>query len=118
MFNVQRAIFQLYSGQEKKLNATGLETRKGDGYLASATGLLWTTHHEHNAHSELLHWVLKRAKRVAISQHGTSVLFTSHPKDRLVVDLYIIPHNRRMPLQAEEALGPISIPRGSPLLED
>jgi hypothetical protein len=32
-FNVQRAIFQLYSGREhlKKLNATGLETRKGDG---------------------------------------------------------------------------------------
>ena len=24
-----------------------------------------------------------------------------------------IPHNRRTPLQAEEALGPISIPRGS-----
>jgi hypothetical protein len=32
MFNVQRAIFQLYSGREKKLNATGLETRKDDGY--------------------------------------------------------------------------------------
>jgi hypothetical protein len=53
MFNVQRAIFQLYSGQEhvynksicrmktgdgyknknkkNKLNATGLETRKSDG---------------------------------------------------------------------------------------
>jgi hypothetical protein len=33
-----------------------------------------------------------------------------------------IPHNRRTPLQGEEALGPISIPRGSrgvdPLLED
>jgi hypothetical protein len=28
------------------------------------------------------------------------------------VNLYI-PHNRRMPLQAEEALGPISIPQGS-----
>ena len=49
---------------------------------------------------------------MAISQHGTSVLFTSHPKDGMVVNLYI-PHNRRMPLQAEEALGPISIPRGS-----
>jgi hypothetical protein len=36
----------------------------------------------------------------------------SHPKDGLVVNLYI-PHNRRTPLQAEEALGPISIPRGS-----
>ena len=35
----------------------------------------------------------------------------SHPQDGLVVYLYI-PHNRRMPLQAEEALGPISIPRG------
>ena len=26
---------------------------------------------------------------MAISQHGTSVLFTSHPKDGLVVNLYI-----------------------------
>jgi hypothetical protein len=50
---------------------------------------------------------------VAISQHGTSVLLTSHPNDGLVVNLYI-PHNRRMPLQAEEALGPISIPPGFP----
>jgi hypothetical protein len=32
--------------------------------------------------------------------------------DGLVVNAYI-PHNRRTPLQAEEALGPISIPRGS-----
>jgi hypothetical protein len=40
---------------------------------------------------------------VAISQHGTSVLFTSHPQDGLVVNFYI-PHNRRTPLQAEEAL--------------
>ena len=32
MLNVQRAIFQLYSGREKKINATGLETKKGDGY--------------------------------------------------------------------------------------
>jgi len=30
MFNVQRAIVQLYSGRENNLNATGLETRKGD----------------------------------------------------------------------------------------
>jgi hypothetical protein len=52
------------------------------------------------------------AERVAISQHGTSVLFTSQPQDGLVVNLYI-PHNRRTPLQAEEVLGPISIPRGS-----
>jgi hypothetical protein len=29
---------------------------------------------------------------VAISQHGTSVLFTSHPQDGLVVNFYI-PHN-------------------------
>jgi len=49
---------------------------------------------------------------VAISQHGTSILFTSHPKDGLVMNSYI-PHNRRTPLQAEEALDPISIPRGS-----
>jgi hypothetical protein len=41
-------------------------------------------------------------------QHGTSVLFTSHPQDGLVVNSYI-PHNRQTPLQAEEALGPISI---------
>ena len=34
------------------------------------------------------------------------------PKDGLVVNLYI-PHNRRTPLQAEEALGPISMHRGS-----
>jgi hypothetical protein len=26
--------------------------------FASATGLSWTTHHEHNAHNELLHCVL------------------------------------------------------------
>ena len=26
--------------------------------FASATGLLWTTRHEHNAHNELLLWVL------------------------------------------------------------
>jgi hypothetical protein len=51
-------------------------------------------------------------KSVAISQHGTSVLFTSHTKDGLVVNLYI-PHNQLTPLQAEEALGPISIPQGS-----
>jgi hypothetical protein len=57
-------------------------------------------------------WVLLRAERVAISLHGTLVLFTSHPQDRLVVNLYI-PHNQRTPLHAEEALGPISIPRGS-----
>jgi hypothetical protein len=30
----------------------------------------------------------------------------------MVVNFYIT-HNRRTPLQAEEALGPISIPRGS-----
>jgi hypothetical protein len=47
-----------------------------------------------------------------MDQHGTSVLFTSHPKDGLVVTLYL-PHNRRTPLQPEEALSPISIPRGS-----
>jgi hypothetical protein len=41
-------------------------------------------------------------ERVAISQHGTSVLFTSHSKDGLVVNLDI-PHNRRTSLQAEEA---------------
>ena len=47
MFNVQRPIFQLYSGRTrtlKNLNATGLETRKGvwvgTDNLASATGLI------------------------------------------------------------------------------
>jgi hypothetical protein len=40
------------------------------------------------------------------------VLFMSHPKDGLVVNLYIL-HNRQTPLQAEEALGPISIHRVS-----
>jgi 3-methyladenine DNA glycosylase AlkD len=30
----------------------------GTDKLASATGLLWTTHREHNAYNELLHWVL------------------------------------------------------------
>ena len=34
---------------------------------------------------------------------NTGPRFTSHPKDELVVNLYI-PHNRRTPLQAEEAL--------------
>ena len=37
------------------------------------------------------------------------------PQDGLVVNFYI-PHNRRTPLQAEEALGPISIPRGCKIL--
>jgi hypothetical protein len=41
------------------------------------------------------------------SQHYQTTLSWS-----LVVNLYI-PHNRRTPLQAEEALGPIFIPRGS-----
>ena len=66
-----------------------------DDNFASATGLVWTTHHEHNAHNELLHWVLYRAERVAISQHGTSVLFTSHPQDGLVVNLCIPPTDGR-----------------------
>jgi hypothetical protein len=30
----------------------------GTDNFVSATGLLWTTHHEHIAHNELLHWVL------------------------------------------------------------
>ena len=58
---------------------------------------------------ELLHGVLYRAKRVAISQHGTSVLFTSHPRDGLVVNLYI-PHNRRTPLQAKKLSVPFLYP--------
>ena len=65
MFNVQRAIFQLYSGREiKKFKRHGTRNKErrwvGMDNLASATGLLWITHHEHNdyAHNELLHWVL------------------------------------------------------------
>jgi len=81
----------------------------GTDNLASATCLIWTTHHEHYAHNELLHGVLYRAKRVAISQHGTSVLFTSHPRDGLVVNLYI-PHNRRTPLQAKKLSVPFLYP--------
>ena len=40
--------------------------------FASATGLLWTTHHE------LLHWVLQRASH---PQDGLVVNFTSHTTD-------------------------------------
>jgi hypothetical protein len=36
----------------------------------------------------------------------------SHPKDGLVVNLYI-PHNRRMPFEAEEARGLIYPKHGS-----
>ena len=89
----------------------------GTDNLASATGLPRTTHHEHNAHSELPHCGPQRAKRVATSQHRTSAPSTSHPKDGPAVNSHI-PHNRRTPPQAEEALGPIAIPRGLPLLED
>ena len=78
--------------------------------LASATGLLWTMMLILSCYTGFFN--VRSAKRVAISQNGTSVLFASHSKDGLVVNLYI-PHNRRTPLQAEEALGPISIPRGS-----
>jgi hypothetical protein len=37
--------------------------------FASATGLLWITHHEHNAHNELLHWVLALAKLSVPTHH-------------------------------------------------
>ena len=40
------------------------------------------------------------------------IYVSSEGRVALVVNLYI-PHNRRTPLQAEEALGPISIPQGS-----
>ena len=43
-----------------------------------------------------------------VLMHVLYVLFTSHPQDGLVVNFYI-PPSRRTPLQAEEALGPISI---------
>ena len=46
---------------------------------------------------------------MAISQHGTSVLFTSHPKDRLVVNLYI-PHNRRTPFEQKKLSVPFLYP--------
>ena len=74
----------------------------GTENLASATGLLWTT-------VTLGSLTCEEGGNLSTR---TSVLFTSHPKDRLVVNLYIL-HNRQTPLQAEEALGPISIPRGS-----
>ena len=74
----------------------------GTDNLASATGLLWTT-----VTLGSLTW-----EEDGNLSTRDLVLFTSHPKDGLVVNLYI-PHNRRTPLQAEEALGPISMPRGS-----
>ena len=46
---------------------------------------------------------------MAISQHGTSVLFTSHPKDRLVVNLYIS-HNRRTPFKPKKLSVPFLFP--------
>jgi hypothetical protein len=52
------------------------------------------------------------AHMVTLDMHKASVLFTSLPQDGLVVNFYI-PHNRRTPLQAEEALGPISIGKKS-----
>jgi len=52
-------FFSYIQDEKKKLNATGLENKERwwvwTDNLASTTGLLWTTHHEHN---ELLHWVL------------------------------------------------------------
>jgi hypothetical protein len=55
-----------------------------------------------NSNQNQFHWLL----------NGISVLFTSHPKNGLVVNSYI-PKNRRTTRQAEEAIGPISMPRGS-----
>jgi hypothetical protein len=46
------------------------------------------------------HMCSEQVKHQTLDPHG------------LVVNFYI-PHNRRTPLQAEEALGPISVPRGS-----
>ena len=50
-----------------------------------------------------------RAKRVAISQHGTSVLFTFHLKDWLVVNLFI-PHNRQMLFKPKKLSVPFLYP--------
>ena len=47
-----------------------------------------------------------------LSTRDLGFIYVSSEGRVLVVNLYI-PHNRRTPLQAEEALGPISIPRGS-----
>ena len=52
----------IWSRWTKNLNATGLETRKGDGYgwiiLPVQQVSYGPLDHEHNAHNELLHWVL------------------------------------------------------------
>jgi hypothetical protein len=53
--NVLKNIFK--RGYEEIRDRKLLEILKKDN-LASAIGLIWTTHHEHNAHNELLHWVL------------------------------------------------------------
>ena len=98
------------------LNATGLETRKGDGYgriilpvqPVSYGPLIMSIMLIMSCYTGFFNVRGGRVERVAISQHGTSVLFTSHPQDGLVVNFYI-PHNRRTPLQAEEALCPICI---------
>ena len=71
MFNVQRAIFQLYSGREH-LKATGLQTRKGD-LSTRDLGFIYVS---------------------SAGQVGCEFLHPTQP-----------------PLQTEEALGPISIPR-------
>ena len=46
---------------------------------------------------------------MTISQHGTSVLFTSHPKDGLLVNLYIL-HNRRAPFKPKKLSVPFLYP--------
>ena len=67
MFNVQRAIFQLYSRREKRIKRHGTRNKERwwvwTDNLASAASLLWTTHHEHNAHNELVHWVFFNVRR-------------------------------------------------------
>ena len=70
--------------------------------LASATGLLWTT---------VTLSSLTCEEGGNLSTQDLSFIYVSS-EGRVVVNLYI-PHNRQTPLQAEEALGPISIPRGS-----
>ena len=51
MFNVQWTIFQLYSRRKKKIKCHGTRNKERwwvwTDNLASATGLLWTIHHEH-----------------------------------------------------------------------
>jgi hypothetical protein len=73
------------------LAMNGIQTHNvsGDSYLnpttiwswpwrsASATGLLWTTHHEHNAHNELLHCSLMCGEGGNLSTRDLGFIYVS-----------------------------------------